>query len=179
MPTEIIIFCCFCWSLLYSAILRSRADSLRSHECWHSPSEWLLHSDRQRWEPFYSFINCKGQSPRQCPRATTLDVKGVPKQETEPTSSAYQTKAFLLGQSGWLVEQRPGFELFIFSSSTRCRKPGFEKAYFLRSKSSRRRQVAFSILASIITYLEISVPAGLVILSGEDSASEKLHGLSV
>ena len=30
--------CCCCWSLLYSAILRSRADSLRSHVILH---EWI------------------------------------------------------------------------------------------------------------------------------------------
>ena len=30
--------CCCCWSLLYSAILRSRADTLRSHVILH---EWL------------------------------------------------------------------------------------------------------------------------------------------
>ena len=30
--------CCCCWSFLYSAILRSRADSLRSHVFLH---EWL------------------------------------------------------------------------------------------------------------------------------------------
>ena len=29
-------FCCCCWSLLYSDILRSRADSLRSHVILHS-----------------------------------------------------------------------------------------------------------------------------------------------
>ena len=30
--------CCYCWSLLYSAVLRSQADSLRSHVILH---EWL------------------------------------------------------------------------------------------------------------------------------------------
>ena len=32
------VCCCYWWSLLYSAILRSRADSLRSHVILH---EWL------------------------------------------------------------------------------------------------------------------------------------------
>ena len=37
-PMDYVLYCCCCWSLLYSAIIRSWADSLHSHVILH---EWL------------------------------------------------------------------------------------------------------------------------------------------
>ena len=46
------VCCCWCWSLLYSAILRSRADSLRSHVILH---EWTAF-----YSAFFVYIHRSG-----------------------------------------------------------------------------------------------------------------------
>ena len=64
------------------------------------PSQWLLHSDGQRWEPFECFINYEGQRHK----TVSTDHNFWRERKAEPDSnrgpSAYQPNALPLGQTG-------------------------------------------------------------------------------